>query len=76
MVAGWIADELGVTAEDVLALAAGDDDPERRDRCSISRTASGRRSSRSSRAAGTDSDGDFVVDGWQDRRTTRRGLQR
>ena len=67
LVAGWIADELGVTVDEVLEAGI------RRWRDSrlwnsllwISRTASGRHSSRSSRLAGRDhSESDFVVDAW------------
>ncbi|MFI0986769.1 DUF1998 domain-containing protein [Streptomyces exfoliatus] len=65
MVAGWIADELqGVTAEDVLALAAGGDDPEDAPLLDLKdgEWAAFLKKLDAGRDHGV---GDFVVDGWR-----------
>jgi hypothetical protein len=65
MVAGWIADELGVSAEDVLNLAAGDDDSG--DSVLLLDLKDGEWAAFLKKLQGGRDrcDGDFVVDGWR-----------
>lgn len=64
MVAQWIADELGVTAEEVLALAAGGDDSAKAPRLELK---DGEWAAFLKKLEGgrDHSAGDFVVDGWK-----------
>ena len=64
MVAGWIADELGMSAKDVLSLAADDDDS--RDSVLLDLKDGEWAAFLKKLEGGRDrSDGDFVVDGWR-----------
>lgn len=64
MVAGWIADELGVSKDDVLRLAAGDDEP---DDAPLLELKDGEWAAFLNKLDnGRDhSGGDFIVDGWR-----------
>ncbi|MEV0901310.1 DUF1998 domain-containing protein [Actinoplanes sp. NPDC049802] len=64
MVAGWIAEELGVSKEDVLQLASGDDDPEEAPLLGLK---DGEWAAFLKKLEGgrDHSGGDFIVDGWR-----------
>ncbi|MCO8270734.1 DUF1998 domain-containing protein [Actinoplanes sp. TRM 88003] len=70
MVAGWIADELEVSKDEVLRLAAGDEDPDREtDDAPLLELKDGEWAAFLKKLDGgrDHSGGDFIVDGWQAR---------
>ncbi|MBB3098268.1 hypothetical protein FHR83_005963 [Actinoplanes campanulatus] len=64
MVAGWIAEELGVSKEDVLRVAAGDDDQEEAPLLGL-KDGEWAAFLRKLEGGRDHSGGDFIVDGWK-----------